>query len=219
LESPSPLLRGDPEKKGESVLGVYALYLFKKDNMIYIGLFFGVIILFVIIQQTMRSKRGKKMEDYLSNISDFTPVKSIKDGTSSELLAINEQRDFLIVRAYLNGDFKHEIIKNKDLVEVSIETDSKTISKANMTGAIAGAVIAGGVGALIGSQAGKSQIERVKNIDLKLTTTSIEEPIKSFQIFSSIDNKGDKIDSFAVQESLKKAQEWEAIFKVALKKD
>ena len=187
--------------------------------MIYIGLFFGVIILFVIIQQTMRSKRGKKMEDYLSNISDFTPIKSIKDGTSSELLAINEQRDFLIVRAYLNGDFKHEIIKNKDLVEVTIETDSKTISKANMTGAIAGAVIAGGVGALIGSQAGKSQIERVKNIDLKLTTTSIEEPIKSFQIFSSIDNKGDKIDSFAVQESLKKAQEWEAIFKVALKKD
>ena len=118
-----------------------------------------------------------------------------------------------------DGGIKEKLINFNDIFEAEIKTNNNTISKISLGGTIAGGVLAGGVGALIGSQSNKKTVDKIKTITLKINTKDFDNPIINFNLFESIDKKGDNPDGDKVKETLKNAEKWEGMLKIILEEN
>ena len=106
-----------------------------------------------------------------------------------------------------------------DVISFEVQVDDKSSRKVSVGGAVVGAALAGGLGALIGSQSGK-QKTKVENMHLLITVNSISDPIIKFSILNpSADGKGWNSDSFMVQNAVERAEKWTGIFNVILKQN
>lgn len=86
-----------------------------------------------------------------------------------------------------------------------------------MTGALIGGAIAGGVGAIIGSQTNKKGKTMIKTIVLSIVVEDIKNPIINMPVLNSVD--GYKSDGQMIAMARTIAQRWDAIFKIILKQN
>lgn len=104
-----------------------------------------------------------------------------------------------------------------DVVSLEVKIDDQSQRKISAGGALVGAALAGGLGALIGSQSGKQKV-KVRNMHLLITVNSISQPLISFSILNpSADGKGWSSDSSMVQDAVERAEKWTSIFNIILK--
>ena len=90
------------------------------------------------------------------------------------------------------------IIDFKDLIECTVIEDSSTIMKGGVGRAIAGGVIAGGVGAVVGSNTRKSQ-NVVSSLQLRIVTKNINSPLILINTISSTTDKNSLLYKYAMQ--------------------
>lgn len=131
---------------------------------------------------------------------------------NKSVLAIDEntQQVCILTNEYIGGkkhiyyaNYTAETYAYKDILESEIIIDGETVSKTSRSsqigGALIGAALTGGVGAIIGGLSGKkSSIERVEKIHLKLLINNMKNPIKIIPFLDtspSIDKKNKKFIS------------------------
>lgn len=114
------------------------------------------------------------------------------------------------------------------IVESSISLDNETVSKTSrgeqIAGAAIGGVLAGGVGAIIGGLSSSSkQVTMVKSITMKITVDDFKNPVHYIDFLPDLDtpdysNPSFKNDSEVIKAALKKAEYWQGIMDLAIRK-
>ncbi|WP_431809148.1 SHOCT domain-containing protein [Brevibacillus agri] len=117
----------------------------------------------------------------------------------------------------------------KDILESEIIEDGISVTKTSrgsqIGGALLGAVLAGGVGAIVGGLSGeKKTLDKVKNVDLKVIVNDTKNPIHKINFFKSIDpityqetKDGEKKDSPKYKAAIENANHWQALISVLIR--
>ena len=136
----------------------------------------------------------KDHENNLDRIQAFDKTQSV--GTYLEVDSVNK---FWKVSSIPNVIFLYNEIIDFELLE-----NGQTVTKGSLSGAVVGAALFGGVGAVVGSVAGKKQKQEIIEYKIKITTNNIYFPSVYIDFLS---NGKVKDGSFTQKLNVKLAQE------------
>lgn len=192
------------------------------------GTIFGIgvvivgAIIWAVISGINKSKTSAKHEEIFKRIlteKGIPPNQIIftAHNDSRNCLSVNENQKKLSFGYVENNQLVTKEYDFSDVVSFEVQIDDKSQRKVSVGGAVVGAALAGGIGALIGSQSGKQKV-KVRNMHLLVTVNSISQPLIKFSILNpSADGKGWDSDGFMVQNAVQRAETWTSIFNVILK--
>ncbi|ULN54919.1 immunity protein [Bacillus subtilis] len=132
-----------------------------------------------------------------------------------------------LVKIYLFNRDEHieeYTIPFSNIIESEIALDNQIISKVSKSGIVAGGLLAGGIGAVIGGLSASSiQNEMVKSVTLKITVEDLSKPIHYIdflptQEVEGYNTQGYKKDSNVIQQALTNAEYWHGVMDVIIKK-
>lgn len=211
--------------------------------MRWFGVFIAMLIIagFIVFFGYALSE-GKKQEEKQKEVKksdrknldqydlDFSPNKSYINPDGKMKIAFNSENElFKIYRVSPNGAIHEVAIPFDKIVDSEILIDDTTVMKASrgqqVAGALIGGAIAGGVGAIIGgSSPNTTGINTVKRIRLKITNEDFENPVYYIDFLSTRDklnrriNKGWNKEDSTVSYALKKAEYWQGVLELAIRK-
>jgi hypothetical protein len=150
---------------------------------------FGLII-FVNIYGYLKSdqkedlkRKNRTIHSNIAKIPNFNPTSTVK-GTNY-IVSIDEQSEQVAFANTLNT----YVFKFEDIIESEIIQDDVSIIKASRTsqigGALVGAALSGGVGAVIGGLSGSKQsTTKVKKITVRVTINDLKMPLIKADFFN-----------------------------------
>lgn len=174
----------------------------------------GILLVLSIIPLLTQSKDKKGIQEKIKEIPDFEPYKTVlKTGLYSGIptgisIDLDKSKALLIIGQRLIP------LEAKDFIEAEVVVDGKTVTKTSrgsqLAGVAVGAILAGGVGAIIGGLSGKTTTQKdIKGVSLKILTTNKEWPIHLID-FIEYTSTG----SSAPEIALREAKEWFDLIKV-----
>ncbi|EWH19910.1 hypothetical protein [Bacillus haynesii] len=178
-------------------------------------------------QKEVKKSDRKNLDQY---DLDFSPNKSYINPDGKMKIAFNSENElFKIYRVSPNGAIHEVAIPFDKIVDSEILIDDTTVMKASrgqqVAGALIGGAIAGGVGAIIGgSSPNTTGINTVKRIRLKITNEDFENPVYYIDFLPTRDklnrriNKGWNKEDSTVSYALKKAEYWQGVLELAIRK-
>jgi|GEM_PF-4547489 len=193
-------------------------------TIIGIGVVIVGIIIWAVISGINSSKTSAKHEEIFKRVltdKGLAPDQILftSHNDSRNCLSVNEANKKLSFGYVDNNKLVTKEYDFSDIVSFEVQVDDKSSRKVSVGGAVVGAALAGGLGALIGSQSGK-QKTKVRNMHLLITVNSISDPLIKFSILKpSADGKGWDGDSFMVQNAVDRAEKWTGIFNIILKQN
>ncbi len=191
------------------------------------GTIIGIVVVIVgaiiwaVISGINKSKTSAKHEEIFKRIlseKELIPDQILftSHNDSRNCLSVNENQKKLSLGYVDNNQQVTKEYDFSDVVSFEVQVDDKSQRKVSVGGAVVGAALAGGIGALIGSQSGKQKV-KVRNMHLLITVNSISDPLIKFSILNpSADGKGWDSDGFIVQNAVQRAEKWTSIFNVIL---
>lgn len=211
--------------------------------MRWFGVFIAMLIIagFIVFFGYALSE-GKKQEEKQKEIKksdrknldqydlDFSPNKSYINPDGKMKIAFNSENElFKIYRVSPNGTIHEVAIPFDKIVDSEILIDDTTVMKASrgqqVAGALIGGAIAGGVGAIIGgSSPNTTSLNTVKRIRLKITNEDFENPVYYIDFLPTRDKLNRRIDKgwnkedSTVSYALKKAEYWQGVLELAIRK-
>lgn len=166
-------------------------------------------------------ERSKEMERYASNLPDFDGSLILVGEDASHGIAIDISRKLITLLRRAPGDeITHRTVGFTDIIGSEIHEDGETTSSANrgsqLSGALVGGALLGGVGAVIGGISGSRREKKtVRNLELRLTVNDINSPTHTVALLAgstSVDRNG--IIYMAAAES---ARQWQGRLEAVIK--
>jgi len=114
---------------------------------------------------------GKKQE-VDESVKNFKPTKII-----GGLLMINEERKTWMPLDAAIGKNGARVYNYDDILDYELLEDDEVITKGGVGGAVAGGLLLGGVGAVIGGLAGRKTKSVVNSIKIKITLKDMSFPV------------------------------------------
>ena len=142
-------------------------------------------------QDKIKNKQEKQAQDAFSNVlkelTGFVISRKFLGEHSSFILAIDDENNNIF---YSTGLFKKKQIKYADIISVElIENNSVISSKSTVRtvgGAIAGGILLGGAGAIVGGLSGDSKQKRkVSLVAIKIKIRDINNPSLTINCFDA----------------------------------
>lgn len=161
--------------------------------------------------------RRKRLEELLSNISDFIPSQVFANEKHDIAIAIDDLSNKLCII-----DSEIRVFPSRDVLELELVEDDvqliRTSRGSQIGGAVVGSVLAGGVGAVIGGLSGQKTTsnDKVKRIYLKLIVNDIKRPNITVD-FLNEKKEILKKDKKAIDAS-NKANHWYGVLSVLIKR-
>jgi hypothetical protein len=175
-----------------------------------------VIVIFAIIFTIINDNKKKIKNDLADRRMLFFKGHNLThvDSTSNDFGTIAIDNDAKLFLYATNSNVKK--IKYEDITGFEILKDGETSNKINRTGAVIGGALAGGIGAVVGSQMNKKSKTVVKKIEFILFTKDINNPTVKFIMYNGNNMKDstgfDITDKFEVRKPI--IEKWEGIFKI-----
>ena len=178
-------------------------------------------------QKEIKKSDRKNLDQY---DLDFSPNKSYINPDGKMKIAFNSENElFKIYWVSPNGAIHEVAIPFDKIVDSEILIDDTTVMKASrgqqVAGALIGGAIAGGVGAIIGgSSPNTTSLNTVKRIRLKITNEDFENPVYYIDFLPTRDklkrriDKGWNKEDSPVSYALKKAEYWQGVLELAIRK-
>lgn len=137
---------------------------------------------------------------YKDHLEEFTPTKKI-----SSYLEVDEEKGEWLVPDGLFGGKKHpKIFKFADIVNYELLVNESSVASGGVGRAIAGGLLFGGTGAIVGGITGKKRTQSVVNsMKIKITVDNLQCPTVYIKFFTS----PTKVDSMMYRSFEKNAQE------------
>lgn len=150
-------------------------------------------------------------------ISVYCSVVGI-DETKKKICFLDSNRNTKTTQ-YRNVEHSAQTFLYSDILESEVIIDGETVTRTSRAsqvgGALTGAVLAGGVGAIIGGLSGKtSSREMVEKIQLKIIVNDTKKPVKVLT-FLDESSKVDKND-MRFKKAYEQAMHWHSLFKVLI---
>lgn len=147
----------------------------------------SIVIIIVVIISMRNSKRLKENRDahvkrrksecklFLQS-NNFDATKIVNISNASSLYIDTKSRRFLIYDFAPNNNEEFRIYKYSDIINAELYEDGVVTQKASIGGALVGGVLAGGAGAIVGSQTTPNTKGTCKLMFVKLTVKDVENP-------------------------------------------
>jgi len=133
-------------------------------------IFFCVFVAVFIIKGVYENKHGAKekqiRDEKLKNYN-----LSVRDEFYDSTIGVDEDKRLIV---FVEPNKVPILISFDEIIDFEILKDSETISKVSAKGVIVGGVLAGGLGAIIGSQVGKKSKDKVGSLDLIIRVDKIQ---------------------------------------------
>lgn len=172
-------------------------------SVIIFGIVFVVIVAYQLCSESGEFDKRIAIDKKIMNgeIDGFVPSKSVKDVVSPFTIYIDEpnKRVMLINR---NTPSSRKIYNFNELVECSILEDGATICSGGVGRAITGAIIGGGVGAIVGAST-RSSKNVTLSMSVRIITSKISQPLYEIPLITSETNR----DSTEYKRKIAYAQE------------
>ncbi|ENY8920602.1 TPA: SHOCT domain-containing protein [Clostridioides difficile] len=151
---------------------------------------------------------SKKQNDFL--VEKFNVTKEInsfiKFDETNKLIYIETKRK--------NGKIKKNVYSFEDITGFELLEDGETVTKGGIGSALAGGVLFGGTGAIVGSVVGKKKTKKIiENLQIKLTLKAISEPVAYINLISG----KTKTNSIGYERAYEDAQEILSVLSIILK--
>ncbi len=180
--------------------------------MVYIVVIVIFVIIFSVINGNKQNDKKEQANRRMSFLKDYNLTHV--DTTSNDFGTIAIDNDSKLFLYATNSNLLK--LNFDDIIGFEILKDGETINKINRTGAVIGGVLAGGLGAVVGSQMNKQSKTVVKKIEFNLFTKDINNPTLKFMMYNGINLKDstgfDISDKFEVRMPI--IEKWEGIFKI-----
>lgn len=125
----------------------------------------------------------------LEELNSFTPTKKIGGYIEFD----DNQMKWLVPDGFWGGKKNPKIYNYSDIVDFELLEDGESITKGGLGRAIAGEVLFGGIGAVVGGVTGSKKTKSVcTSLKIKITVNDIENPVV-YVTFLSTENKKDGI--------------------------
>jgi len=215
--------------------------------MLYVlGFFALAFIVLILLGLGMHSLLPEELKDVKkTNTNNINKLKSDKGiNADYEFLSydyksgaiLDEEKQILYVVISEKGK-KHKEIYNYNLInipfdkiiqsEVIIDNQaiSQTMRGSQVAGALVGGALTGGIGFLVGGLSAKTKhVDKIKNIDIKLTVNDLQNPIAKINFlntggigsYMSAHNGRSKSHEL-VKPALVNVEKWQGMFDVILK--
>ncbi|KRE45834.1 SHOCT domain-containing protein [Paenibacillus sp. Soil522] len=230
------------QKKKESILNAIitlvigvgiTIWLFTLSSLIgWISLVFFLLITLGFLagqDDTEAHKKGKILDTFNSHKSKLVNSNAyyISCDMKSALCIDSVENKICVMSSELNIG---KVYSSNDILEVEIVEDGKSVINTSrgsqVGGALIGAVLAGGVGAIVGGLSGKKiQSDTVNRIDMKLLLNDIENPViminfmNDFNFATKTKNKeGERKDSRKYKEAIELVTHWHGLVSVLIKR-
>lgn len=162
--------------------------------LVTIGLIVLLILVATFIMQKKSKERGERMDSIISDIPGFTPTIIINDNYDNRyrFLADNTSKRVCIIIEDVVHLVDYEEIIKVDFMENSISIMSKSTSR-TIGGALGGALIAGGVGAIVGGLSGDAKsIKKIDKVGVNILIRDVKSPSINLVTFDSLWTGGNK---------------------------
>ena len=174
----------------------------------------GVIIAIVVLKSVLNSMKKKKQTNYFQTVIDKIKV----DGYTISKYFVNLNRDLLIGF----DEDKKELFVTKvneepkfysfdKILDCTLNINGQNITKSSASNIVGGAILAGGVGALIGSTMKQKTSTKLTYVGLTLTIDNLSSPNLNL-CFA----KGDEYQCVNSKPAL---EEWHHVFKVIVERN
>lgn len=215
--------------------------------MIYIILTMGVILLIYLFATPKTNNKNKSalmnlmknQEQIMNKVKELNIENKIeyysKDYSSGIVLDEINKKIHIFQPKHKNVDGSYIISHNKfdfnDIIESEVIINSKSIVKTvrsnQIAGALIGNMIAGGLGMVIGGLSSeKINIDKIKNIDLKITVNDISSPVYKVNFLNQHDpyfnyyqKEGYDKESVEYKTAIKQVDKWQGIMDILLKQN
>ncbi|MBM7836341.1 DUF4428 domain-containing protein [Clostridium sardiniense] len=137
---------------------------------------------------------------YQEHLQEFTPTKKI-----GSFLEVDENKgEWLVPDGFFGGKKHPRIFKFKDIVNYELLVNESSVASGGVGRAIAGGVLFGATGAIVGGVTGKKRSKNViDSMKIKITVDDLQYPVVYINIISS----STKTDSILYKPLEKQAQE------------
>jgi hypothetical protein len=210
--------------------GILILILFMTDSIGFLALF-GLIILLAVIAQIWYSnefkaeqkEERKKLNTSLNELDDFNATKRLVGNWG--LIAIDDSSNQIAVKEE-NGKLRK--YNYTDILSCEVILDGETTYKKSniIVRAIAGGVLAGGAGAIVGGLSGKDKKDsEIKNLDFKIVFKDTQKPNFKIKFFDAWEEtartkKSIKVNDLVYgpiyQKANKELENWKNIFEIII---
>jgi hypothetical protein len=154
-----------------------------KSTLIWVAIAALLMLLGIILKRSHK-KDIESMNNILSNLDNFNTTEYVVDFTNTRALALDKNSNSicLIDTKCLLQKTVTRYFNYKDLISSEIikhgETVSKTSRSSQIAGAIAGGLVFGGVGAVIGGLSGKRKTStKMYAVSLRIIVNDKENPL------------------------------------------
>ena len=162
--------------------------------LVTIGLIVILILVATFIMQKKSKERGERMDSIISDIPGFTPTIIINDNYDNRyrFLADNTSKKVCIIIEDVVHLVDYEEIIKVDFMENSLSIMSKSTSR-TIGGALGGAILAGGVGAIVGGLSGDAKsIKKIDKVGVDILIRDVKSPSINLITFDSSWSGGKK---------------------------
>lgn len=162
--------------------------------LVTIGLLVVMILSATYIMHQNSKKRAERLDSIEASIPGFTPSITVNDDYDNRyrFLADNTSKRICIIIDEEIQLIDYDKIIRVDCMEDSISVMSKSTSR-TIGGALGGAIIAGGVGAIVGGLSGDaSSIKKINKVGVNILLRDVSSPTINIVTFDSSWTGGQK---------------------------
>lgn len=180
-----------------------------------IGLVVLVVLGFVVNKLTEGQESpevlfAQKINKAIRDLPDFNARHRFSTSNNRSAILYDEEAGKIGFMSVAGDEPRFEVFAQNELVSSEVDVDGETVTKtmrgSQLAGAAVGAIVAGGVGAIIGGLSGKqSQNQKVKSIKLKVVVDRPGSPSRQITFLNTETEKG----SPEFQSAAKEAATWQ----------
>lgn len=188
------------------------------DFLLLIGLVMVAAFIIGILQSQNQAKRRKAMSRHVRTRVRFVATQELMGDDCETGIAVDEKGRRVCLITSRGETTQTRIISYGDLLSSEIfedgESVTKTVRSSQVGGALVGAVLLGGVGAVIGGLSGKTRTQgKVKRVDLRIVVNDSKAPAHDINLLATEVKTGGLLH----QQAMEQARHWHNVISVLIR--
>lgn len=170
------------------------------------------------IKADTNAKRAESVKRSLKRKKGFRRSQCLLSTDAKAGVALDDTGKKVCLIKFIDNNVSMRVIGVDKLLSSRIIENGSTITKTSRAsqagGALAGGLVLGGIGAIVGGLSGKTNsTRRIKKVDLQITIADTRRPIHTINLMDVEGNEGGLIHA----EALKKAEHWRGLISVLIR--